>query len=93
MGMNCFALNCCTRQKFDSSGILCLQPNLIHDSNISLQGKQSDCLLSQAVYSGHAVLVGNFVYAIEVVFTRRRIVNTLCSSTTIEMKQGVTSQE
>ena len=40
-----------------------MQPNLIHDSNISLQGKQSDYLLSQAVYSGYAVLVGNFVYA------------------------------
>ena len=42
---------------------LCSQPNLMHDSNISLQWKQTDCLLPQAMYSGHAVLVGNFVYA------------------------------
>ena len=69
MGMNYFALNFAQnfRQEFDSSGIhvvpLCSQPNLMHDSNISLQWKQTDCLLPQAMYNGHAVLVGNFVYA------------------------------
>ena len=35
----------------------------MHDSNVSLQWKQGDCQLPEAMYSGHAVLVGNFVYA------------------------------
>ena len=42
---------------------LCSQPNLMHDSNVSLQWKQSDHLLPEPMYNGHAVLVGNFVYA------------------------------
>lgn len=39
------------------------QPNLMHDPNVFLQWKQSDHLLPEAMYSGHAVLVENFVYA------------------------------
>jgi len=40
-----------------------MQPDLVHDSNVSLQWKQSDHQLPEAMYNGRAVLVGHFVYA------------------------------
>ena len=65
---------------------------MVHDSKVSLQWKESEVSTASQSHVQWTCCLGR-QFCLEVEFARRRIVTTLCSSTTIDMKHGTASLE
>ena len=65
---------------------------MVHDFNVSLQWKESEVATASQSHVQWTHCLGQ-QFCLEVEFARRRIVTTLCSSTTIDMKHSAASLE